>query len=133
MFRMKKEFLISAFVLVAAAIGFIVYALGHPELSFPWDNQITNILYGIYADVVVLLFVLAFGTEFTRLNILTMIFELGAVFFLIQAMLNSFSDYRSKWYLPLAMFLNCIALFLNVVQQKKKKNDRKEKTEGSRQ
>lgn len=37
---MKKGFLISAFVLVAAAIGFIVYALGHPELSFPWNNQI---------------------------------------------------------------------------------------------
>ncbi|MGN0357435.1 MAG: hypothetical protein ACI4E0_06415 [Blautia sp.] len=130
---MKKGFLISAFVLVAAAIGFIAYALGHPELSFPWDNQITNILYGIYADVVVLLFVLAFGTEFTRLNILTMIFELGAVFFLIQAMLNSFSDYRSKWYLPLAMLLNCIAMFLNAVQQKKKKNARNEKNEGSQQ
>ena len=62
--------------------------------------------------------------------ILTMLFELGAVFFLVQAMLNSFSDDRSKWYLPLAMLLNCIAVSLNAVQQKKKKNAGNEKMKG---
>ena len=56
----KKQFLIPACVLAAAAIGFVIYALGHPELSFPWSTQITHILYGLYVDGVVLLFVLAF-------------------------------------------------------------------------
>ena len=57
---MKKQFLIPACVLAAVAVGFVMYALGHPELSFPWSTQLTHILYGLYADAVVLLFVLAF-------------------------------------------------------------------------
>ena len=36
-------------MLVVAAIGFVIYALGSPELSFPWSMQITHILYGLYA------------------------------------------------------------------------------------
>ena len=56
---MKKRFFIPACVLVVAAIGFVIYAAGHPELSFPWSIQITHILYGLYLDAVVLLFVLA--------------------------------------------------------------------------
>ena len=31
----KKRFFIPACVLLAAAVGFVIYALGHPELSFP--------------------------------------------------------------------------------------------------
>lgn len=65
---MKKQFFIPACVLVAAAIGFIIYEAGHPALSFPWGIQITNILYGVYADVVVLLFVLAFCKKATGLK-----------------------------------------------------------------
>ena len=54
---MKKRYFIPACVLVVAAIGFIIYAVGHPELSFQWSIQITHILYGLYVDAVVLLFV----------------------------------------------------------------------------
>ena len=57
---MKKIFFIPVCLLVVAAIAFVAYALGHPELSFPWSTQTTHILYGLYVDVVVLLFVLAF-------------------------------------------------------------------------
>lgn len=33
---MKKRFLIPASVLATAAFGFVIYAMGHPELSFLW-------------------------------------------------------------------------------------------------
>lgn len=57
---MKKRYFILACVLAAVAIGFVIYSAGHPELSLPWSIQLTHILYGLYADAVVLLFVLAF-------------------------------------------------------------------------
>ena len=78
---MKKRFFIPACVLAAAAIGFAIYAAGHPELSFPWSVQITHTLYGLYVDTVVLLFVLAFWKNATCLHVLTLLLELGAVFF----------------------------------------------------
>lgn len=57
---MKKKFLIPACVLAAVAVGFVIYALSHPELSFPWSIRTTHILYGLYVAAVVLLFALAF-------------------------------------------------------------------------
>ena len=118
---MKKQFLIPACVLAAAAIGFVIYALGHPELSFPWSTQITHILYGLYVDAVMLLLVLAFWKKRDRVYILAVILELGAVFFLVQSILGVFLEGKSNWYLPLALGLNVIALFLNTVQQRKQK------------
>lgn len=55
----------------------------------------------------------------TCLNIVTLLFELGAVFFLVQSMLTVFLKGKSNWYLPLALGLNCVGLFLNTVQQRK--------------
>lgn len=116
---MKKRFFIPACVLVVAAVGFVIYAVGHLEMSFPWSIQITHILYGLYADAVILLFVLAFLEKMDRANILTLLLELGAVFFLIQSMFTVIPEGESNWYLPLALGLNCITLFLNAVQQRK--------------
>ena len=120
---MKKRYFIPACVLAAAAIGFIIYAAGHPKLSFPWSIQITHILYGLYVDAVVLLFVLAFWKKATCLNILTLLFELGAVFFLVQSILTVIPEGNPNWYLPLALGLNCIALFLNGAQRRKQKKE----------
>lgn len=55
---MKKGFLISSCVMTVAAVCFIAYALRHPELTLPWNTQVTNIFYGLYVDAVVLLLVL---------------------------------------------------------------------------
>lgn len=118
---MKKRFFIPACVLAAAAIGFVMYAAGHPELSFPWSVQITHIFYGLYMDVVILLFVLAFWKKATCLQILVLLLELGAVFFLVQSILTVFPEGESNWYLPLALGLNCAALFLNAVQRRKRR------------
>ena len=120
---MKKRFFIPACVLSAAAIGFIIYALGHPERTFPWSLRLTHILYGLYVDAVVLLFVLAFWKHTTCLHILTLLLELGAVFFLVQSILTVVPEGQPNWYLPLALGLNCIALLLNAAQQRKNKKD----------
>lgn len=120
---MKKRFFIPACVLSAAAVGFVIFAMGHPELSFPWDNWVTGILYGLYADAVVLLFILAFCKKMTLLNILTIILLLGAVFFLVQSILNLFPVGHANWYLPLALGLNCIAVSLNMAQMRKNRKD----------
>ena len=124
---MKKQFSIPACVLAAAAIGFAIYTAGHPELSFPWSIQITHILCGLYVNVVVLLFVLSFWKKTDRANILMLLFELGAVFFLVQSILTVFPEGESNWYLPLALGLNCIALFLNVAQRRKQQKKEKAK------
>ena len=120
---MKKQFFIPACVLAAAAIGFAMYAAGHPELSFLWSVQITHILYGLYVDAVVLLFVLAFWKKTDSAYILVVILELGAVFFLVQSILTVIPEGNPNWYLPLALGLNCIALFLNGAQRRKQKKE----------
>ena len=110
-------------MLVVVAIGFVIYAVGHPELSFPWSIQITHILYGLYVDAVVLLFVLAFWKKTDSAYILVVILELGAVFFLVQSILTVIPEGNPNWYLPLALGLNCIALFLNGAQRRKQKKE----------
>ena len=125
---MKKRYFIPACVLAVASIGFVIYAAGHSELSFPWSIQITHILYGLYLDAVVLLFVLAFWKKATCLHILTLLLELGAVFFLVQSILTVFPEGKPNWYLPLALGLNCVALFLNAIQRRKQQG--KEKAKG---
>ena len=42
-------------IMVAAAIVFVLFALNHPEMSFPWSNTITWLLYGLYILVTVVL------------------------------------------------------------------------------
>ena len=47
----KKVSRIIGLVMVAIAIAFVVFALNHPEMSFPWSNTVTWGLYGLYAVV----------------------------------------------------------------------------------
>ncbi|MDD6212838.1 MAG: hypothetical protein PUB22_06810 [Clostridiales bacterium] len=125
---MKKRFFIPACVLSITGIVFIIYAMGHPELSFPWSTQITSILYGLYADAAVMLFLLAFMKKISIMNILTIIFEMGAIFFLVQSILHVYPDGHANWYLPMALGLNSIAIFLNSFQTWKKSKENKAET-----
>ena len=54
---------------------------------------------------------------------MTLLFVLGAVFFLVQSILTVIPEGNSNWYLPLALGLNCIALFLNAAQRRKNQKD----------
>lgn len=39
---------LSAAVLSVTAIGFILFALHHPECSWPWNNTLTCVLYALF-------------------------------------------------------------------------------------
>ena len=55
---MKKSILrIIGLIMLIIAIVFIMYALNHPEMSFPWNNTITWLLYGVYFFVIVVLLI----------------------------------------------------------------------------
>ena len=57
--RKKMSRMIAAIMLVAA-IGFIAFAFGHPEMSFPWSNTVTHVLYVLYILATVVLFAAPF-------------------------------------------------------------------------
>lgn len=123
---MKKRFLIPACVLAAAAAGAVVFAAGHPELSLPWSNRTASILIGLYADAVLLLLVLAFIKRVTCLNALALLFEMGAVFYLVQSILTVCPSGEANGYLQRALGLNCIVLFLHAIRHGKRKWDMRE-------
>ena len=53
----KKMFRSIAWVMLIAAVIFLVYAVTHPTASFPWSNAITYTLYAVYIHVMLVLFV----------------------------------------------------------------------------
>ena len=53
----KKTSRIIGIVMLVLAITFIIFAFSHPEMSFPWSNTITYLLYGVYAIVTVILLI----------------------------------------------------------------------------
>lgn len=53
----KSASRIVSLVMLIIAVAFIVFALNHPEMSFPWNNTITWLLYGLYVLVTVVLFI----------------------------------------------------------------------------
>ncbi len=56
----KKTSRIIGIVMLVLAIAFIIFAFSHPEMSFPWSNTITYLLYGVYFIVMVVMFVAPF-------------------------------------------------------------------------
>lgn len=46
-------------LLVLIAIIFVIFALNHPEMSFPWSNSVSFAIYGIYIVVTICVFVLS--------------------------------------------------------------------------
>ena len=52
----RKMFRSIAWVMLIAAVIFLVYAVTHPTASFPWSNAITYTLYAVYILVMLVLF-----------------------------------------------------------------------------
>ena len=81
--------LISVVMLIAGMV-FTIYALGHPELSFPWSNAVTFTIYAIYIVVMVFLFIFTGqkGTDADgKAKYLVLIFAIYAVPYIYVAML----------------------------------------------
>ena len=53
----KSTSRIVGLVMLIIAVAFIMFAVNHPEMSFPWNNTITWLLYGLYVLVTVVLFI----------------------------------------------------------------------------
>lgn len=62
---MKKSqvFLLIGCMLLVAAIVFLLFALNHPEMSFPWKNNITYTIYIIYIIAIISMFGLWIKTK----------------------------------------------------------------------
>ncbi len=56
----KKTSRMIGIVMLVLAIAFIIFAFNHPEMSFPWSNTITYLVYGVYFVVMVVMFVAPF-------------------------------------------------------------------------
>ena len=56
-FMKKKISRTIGLTMLIIAVVFIMFALNHPEKSFPWNNTITWLLYGIYFLVTVVLLI----------------------------------------------------------------------------
>ncbi len=56
--KFLNRYFISATILLILAIIFIIVAINHPEMSFPWDNKYTYFLYALYFIITIFLFIL---------------------------------------------------------------------------
>lgn len=55
----KKTARIAGIVMLIIAITFIIIALNHPEMSFPWNNTITYMIYSIYTIIMLILLIMS--------------------------------------------------------------------------
>jgi len=55
-----KTYILSGSVLMLIAIAFILYATNNSQASFPWDNSVTYVIYGVYGLLTGLVWGLAF-------------------------------------------------------------------------
>ena len=53
----KSTSRIAGLVMLIIAVAFIMFAVSHSEMSFPWNNIITWLLYGLYVLVTVVLLI----------------------------------------------------------------------------
>ena len=60
--RMRKT-RITGIIMLIAALVFVVYALGHPEGSFPCSGNVTRTIYAVYVILMILLILSPFGRK----------------------------------------------------------------------
>ena len=63
MCKKSKVFFIIGCVLVVAAFLFVLYAMQHPESSFPWPNSITYAGYAVYICITISFFLASAGMK----------------------------------------------------------------------
>ena len=61
--KREKIFFGVGCLMVVVAIGFMVFALNHPEMSFTWSNNITYVIYVVYLVVTIFMFCISKKTK----------------------------------------------------------------------
>lgn len=59
----KKTSRIIGILMLVLAIAFLMFAFSHPEMSFPWSNTLTYLLYGVYFIAMVVMLVAPFKNK----------------------------------------------------------------------
>lgn len=89
----KKNALIIGTVLLVIAIGFVVYAVNHPEASFPWSNQLTFLAYGVYVFLIFkFLIVIPFCKQQSGSLLSVFIYLMVVIMFILTEINNEMAD-----------------------------------------
>ena len=122
----NKKYYISGGILCLIAVIFSAVALTHPELSFPWPNPVSYIIYALYAIYTVLVF---FMPKFKNPS-LAVCGIVGADFVSLSLIAIYFgtrnTPHESSLYLIFGLALVCAANFANIALQKKRNSEEKQ-------
>lgn len=133
MFLMKNKYTIGGIILTAAGLAFIGYALANPQLSFPWSNTVTYILYAYYIVYTVLVFCMPKLKNVNSASCITLAFQFIALGLITISIGMPYSvNRRNNWYLSTGLCISALAQFANVYffrRQEKKKQETEEETE----
>ena len=115
----KKVYYVLGSVLCLLAAAFFVFALTHPELSFPWPNWVSYTMYVLYGIYTVLIFCMPKfkGASLAACGIVAVQFIALSFLALSIGMRNTPGD--SNWYLTAGLGLTCAANFTNLSLQKR--------------
>lgn len=99
---------------------FIIIALTHPELSFPWSNRVSFTIYVLYAVYTILVFIMPRfkGASLAACGILAVQFI--ALSFIVLSIGWRFKTGETNWYLPIGLGLTCAANFAGIALRKRK-------------
>lgn len=116
----KKPYYILGTILCLLAAVFVIIALTHPELSFPWPNWVSCTMYGLYVIYTILVFLMPSlkGASLTTCAILAVQFI--ALSFIVLSIGCHFTTGETNWYLPMGLALTCVANFTNLALQKRR-------------
>ena len=121
---MKNKYTIAGIILAVLGIGFIIFAIKNPQLSFPWPNWVTYTLYVFYAMYVVFIFCMPKIKDASPALCLILAMQFIALGCIIISIGVRSENGGQNWYLPAGISLTCIANFLNVYLKKKKNGDK---------
>ena len=118
--KIKEPYYILGGILCLLAAAFVIIALTHPELSFPWPNWVSYTIYVLYAIYTILVFLMPRfkGTSLAACAILAVQFI--ALSFVVLSIGCHFTTGETNWYLPIGLGLTCVANFTVLSLQKRR-------------
>ena len=118
--KIKKPYYISGGILCLFATVFVIIAMTHPSLSFPWANWVSYTIFALYAIYTILVFLMPRfkGASFAACAVMGVQFI--ALAFIVLSIGRRFETNESNWYLPIGLGLTCAANFTLLALQKRK-------------
>ena len=107
--KIKGPYYILGGILCLLAAVFVVIAMTHPELSFPWANWVSYTIYVLYAIYTTFVFLMPHfkGVGFATCVIVGVQF-IGLAF-IVLSIGSHFATGETNRYLPMGLALTCVA------------------------